>query len=290
MSSNYAYITLSTSKSYLLGIMAMYLSLKKTGTTIPLYAMLPADLIKNEAILCGRLKENGINIIEYSDSIPIPRQLIESNENHGDSRFSHTFDKLLVFEQTQFDKIVYLDADIYILHNLDHLFDLPHMSAMIAGKSYPGNEDWIDLTSGIMTIVPEKGISKQFERLIPGVISAKGICGDQDILQAYYTDWPQRPELDMGEKYGVIAYYAKYYEQHLGYKYTNQVKDPHSVAVIHYAGEMKPWMQHWGFFSVLKQELQLAALRLVNKRNTTAVLLEYKQLVRKARKLLYARQ
>lgn len=289
MSPNYAYITLSTSKSYLPGIMSMYLSLKKTGTSIPLYAMLPADLVKKETRLCNRMEATGISIIEYSDSIPIPRQLVESNENHGDSRFSHTFDKLLVFEQTQFDKIVYLDADIYILHNLDHLFQLPHMSAMIAGKSYPGNEDWTDLTSGIMTIIPNKGLSIQFEKLIPDVIKAKGICGDQDILQAYYSDWPRHPELDMGEKYGVIAYYAKYYEQQLGYRYTDKVEDPLSVAVIHYAGEMKPWMQHWSLLSVLKQELQLAALRIIGKRNTTAVLLEYKHLVRKARKLLYAK-
>jgi len=287
MNPNYAYITISTGKSYLLGIMAMYLSLKQTGTRIPLYAMLPSDLVKEEEKLCVQLKENGINIIEYNNSISIPQQLIDNNENHGDRRFSHTFDKLLVFEQTQFDKIVYLDADIYILHNLDHLFQLPHMSAMIAGKSYPGNEDWVDLTSGIMTIVPEQGLSARFEKLIPDVISAKGICGDQDILQAYYSDWPQHPELDMGEKYGVIAYYAKYYEKHLGYKYTNNVADPHSVAVIHYAGEKKPWMQQWSPLSVLKQELQLMMLKMMHKRNTDAVLLEYKKLIRKARKLLY---
>ena len=288
MNPNYAYITISTGKSYLLGIMAMYLSLKQTGTKIPLYAMLPSDLVKEEEKLCVQLKENGINIIEYNNSISIPQQLIDNNENHGDRRFSHTFDKLLVFEQTQFDKIVYLDADIYILHNLDHLFQLPHMSAMIAGKSYPGNEDWVDLTSGIMTIVPEQGLSAKFEKLIPDVIRAKGICGDQDILQAYYSDWPQHPELDMGEKYGVIAYYAKYYEKHLGYKYTNNVADPHSIAVIHYAGEKKPWMQQWSPLSVLKQELQLMMLRMMHKRNTDAVLLEYKHLIRKPRKLLYA--
>jgi hypothetical protein len=52
---------------------------------------------------------------------------------------------------------------------------------------------------------------------------------------------------------------------------------------------MKPWMQHWSSLSVLKQELELAALRLLRKRNTDAVLLEYKHLVRKARKLLYAK-
>lgn len=289
MTPNYAYVTIATSKDYLPGLMAMYLSLKQTGTQIPLYAMLPKKVVENETQTIANLKQNGIIIIQYDHSIEIPQQLIDNNAQQGDLRFSHTFDKLLVFEQTQFDKIVYLDADIYILHNLDHLFQLPHMSAMIAGKSYPGNEDWIDLTSGIMTLVPKRGLASQFEKLIPDVIKAKGICGDQDILQAYYTDWPQRPELDMGEKYGIIAGYAYYYEQHLGYHYTNDIDDPRSVAIIHYAGEKKPWMQHWSSLSVLKQELQLFALRLLNKRNTTAVLLEYKHLVRKARKLLYAK-
>ena len=289
MTPNYAYVTIATSKDYLPGLMAMYLSLKQTGTQIPLYAMLPKKVVENETQTIANLKQNGIIILQYDHSIEIPQQLIDNNAQQGDLRFSHTFDKLLVFEQTQFDKIVYLDADIYILHNLDHLFQLPHMSAMIAGKSYPGNEDWIDLTSGIMTLVPKRGLASQFEKLIPDVIKAKGICGDQDILQAYYTDWPQRPELDMGEKYGIIAGYAHYYEQHLGYHYTNDIDDPRSVAIIHYAGEKKPWMQHWSSLSVLKQELQLFALRLLNKRNTTAVLLEYKHLVRKARKLLYAK-
>jgi lipopolysaccharide biosynthesis glycosyltransferase len=121
------------------------------------------------------------------------------------------------------------------------------------------------------------------------VIEQKGACGDQDILQSYYSDWPQHPELDMGEKYGIIAYYADYYEKHLGYHYTNNIEDTKSVAIIHYAGEKKPWMQHWSHLSVLKQELQLAALRLLHIRNTAAVLLEYKHLVRKARKMLYAK-
>lgn len=286
---NYAYVTMATSKNYLPGLLTMYLSLKQTGTCIPLYALLPQTLVKNESHAIVNLKRNGINIIEYNHSITLPQQLIDNNAKQGDYRFSCTFDKLLVFEQTQFDKIVYLDADIYILHNLDHLFELPHMSAMIAGRSYPGNEDWIDLTSGIMTIVPQEGLVERIATMIPHVIEQKGACGDQDILQAYYSDWTKHPELDMGEKYGVIAGYASYYEEHLGYHYTDVVDDPKSVAIIHYAGEKKPWMQHWSPLSILKQELQLAALRLVHKRNTTAVLLEYKHLVRKARKLLYAK-
>lgn len=289
MSPNYAYVTLATSRDYLPGLMAMYLGLRQTGTSFPLYAMLPESLLESEPLVIDNLKQNGIKILEYKQSIEIPSQLVDNNANQGDHRFSHTFDKLLVFGLTQFDKIVFVDADVQILHSLDQLFELPHMSAMVAGRSYPGNEDWVDLTSGIMTIVPQEGLVDEITAMIPVVMDQKKGCGDQDILQAFYPEWPQHKELDMGEKYGVIASYASYYEKHLGYHYTNVIKDPKAVAIIHYAGEKKPWMQYWGPMSVLKQELHLAMLRLVHKRNTTAVLLEYKHLVRQARKLLNAK-
>lgn len=289
MSPNYAYITMATSKNYLTGLVAMYLSLKSTGTQIPLYAMLPQRLVEDEAKTIARLKRNGIKVLQYNHSVEIPQQLIEKNTNNGHFRFNHTFDKLLIFGLTQFEKIVFIDADMYILHNLDHLFTFPHMSAVAAGRSYPGNQDWIDLNSGLMTIQPQDNLLHDLVQKIPEVIMQKDICGDQDVLQLYYPDWPQQPEKNMGEKYGIFAQYSSYYEKHLGYTYTNDTENPKSVAVIHFIGEKKPWMQHWSHLSVLKQELQLAALRLLHIRNTDTVLLEYKHLVRKARKLLYAK-
>lgn len=287
MSPNYAYITMATSKNYLPGLVAMYLSLKSTGTQIPIYAMLPQRLVEDEARTIAKLTRNGIKVLQYDHSVEIPQQLIEKNTKNGQFRFNHTFDKLLIFGLTQFEKIVYIDADMYILHNLDHLFTYPHMSAVAAGRSYPGNQDWIDLNSGLMIIQPQEQLVHSLEQRIPEVIMQKDICGDQDVLQLYYPNWPHQPEKNMEEKYGVFAQYASYYEKHLGYTYTNDTENPKSVAVIHFIGEKKPWMQHWSPLSVIKQELQLAALRLIGKRNTTAVLLEYKQLVRKARKMLY---
>ena len=96
----------------------------------------------------------------------------------------------------------------------------------------------------------------------------------------------------MDEKYGVFAQYASYYEAHLGYTYPNTrhaVDNPKAIAVIHFIGENKPWMQQWNYLSVLKQDIQLAWLKLRHKRNTVTMLLEYKHLVRKARKLLYVK-
>lgn len=281
---NYAYVSIVTSKNYLVGLETMYLSLLKTDTKIPLYTLLPAKLVKDDCETVKKLKAEGINIIEYEQSVAIPNTLVENNSANGDNRFNYTFDKLLIFGLTQFDKIVFLDSDIYILQNLDHLFDKPHMSAMIAGKSYLGNEDWVDLTSGIMTLVPENGLIQQLEETIPVVIEKKGSCGDQDILQEYYSEWTKHPELDMGEKYGIMAGYADYYEKTLGYTYSGDVNDPKSVAIMHYAGEKKPWMQHWSLFSVLKQEITLIFYKIKGLRNTQCIHLEYKHLIRKARR------
>ena len=111
MSANYAYVTMATSKNYLPGLMAMYLSLKQTGTHIPLYAMVPHNLVVAEPKAIDSLQKSGVNILKYSHSVDIPQQLIDNNATQGDHRFSHTFDKLLIFGLTQFDKIVFLDAD-----------------------------------------------------------------------------------------------------------------------------------------------------------------------------------
>lgn len=281
-----AYVSIVCSQNYIVGLLATYFSLKQTGTHYPLYAMMPQRLVEECKHEVDILKNVGIHVIGYTNSVELPEELLKNNAKQGDNRFSYTFDKLKIFELTQFDKIVFIDSDIYILQSLDRLFDMPHMSAMIAGNSFPGNEDWKDLTSGIMTIVPQDGLLKQFEAIIPRVMKEKPSCGDQDILQAYYAEWPNRPDLNMGEKYGVIAGYASYYENQLGYYYSNDTNDDKAVAIVHFAGEKKPWMQHWGVLSIMKQELELVWLHLSKKRNTRCVLLEYNKLIRKAKRML----
>lgn len=286
MNKSYAYVTIATSKNYLLGVMTMYISLQQTGTSIPLYVMIPSALATHEPLSMERLKSVGMHIIEYDHSISIHSLVIEKNLRQGFDRFNSTFDKLLVFDLIQFDKIVYIDADMFVLYNLDHLFDYPHMSAVVAGHSFPGNENWVDLNSGLMVIQPQEGLAFELQKYIPKIIECRDVCGDQDVLQLYYYDWPNHPEKNLGEKYNVFSQHASFYENNLGYSYSNEMNNPKSIAVIHFIGEQKPWMQHWSFGSVLKQELQLLVRRLVHKRDTKTVLLEYKHLVRKAKKLL----
>jgi hypothetical protein len=74
------------------------------------------------------------------------------------SRWTHSFGKLAIFSLTGFDKLVYVDSDMLILRNLDKLFARPHMSAVVAGRSFPGDEHWRGLNSGLMVVKPQAGL------------------------------------------------------------------------------------------------------------------------------------
>ena len=62
--------------------------------------------------------------------------------------------KFEIFNLTQFEKIVYLDADIYVLKNLDHLFAAPHLTAALDGEYFNLWEGWPHFNAGCMVIEP----------------------------------------------------------------------------------------------------------------------------------------
>lgn len=55
-----AYITFCNTANYLEGLMATWLCLRDTGTTIPFYAMLPTKLIQECPNEVSNLKKEGI--------------------------------------------------------------------------------------------------------------------------------------------------------------------------------------------------------------------------------------
>ena len=154
-----------------------------------------------------------------------------------DSDFTHwknTLFKLRIFELTQFDKIVFIDSDIMVIQPIDELFDRPDMSAVIAGRSYPGNEGWHDLGSGVVVLEPRDGIVEQLVDLVPAVSAEKQNFGDQDVIIKYFSDWPQNESLHLPEKYNVFFDHYGFYFKHGG------------VKAVHFIGKKKPWMMTRG--------------------------------------------
>ena len=113
-----AYVTLLSSKDYLPAILILNKNLKDVNSIFPLCVMVTDNIINEvEPYL---LKENILyKIIPY---------LMPSNqiiENFQDTPLLNTFSKFAVFKLVDFEKVVYLDADIIIYKNIDDLFYYP---------------------------------------------------------------------------------------------------------------------------------------------------------------------
>lgn len=244
MSNKYAYITVLSTDSYLPGVLALFESIKRTHTKIENFVVIINESISNESK--DKLLQSGYDVV-LKPKISIP-DIIKST-NIEFPHWSNTFDKFSIFDLTDYDKLVYLDSDIYVARNIDELFDKPHMSAVCAGKSYPGNESWEGLNSGVMVIKPQIGIKedliqKMHEMMLKYTGGPRGI-GDQDVMEEYFN-WKDKKNLHLDEKYNVFAKHTDYYTNNL---------NKTDLACIHFTGTRKPWSLTTEELSDLKKEL-----------------------------------
>lgn len=89
--------------------------------------------------------------------------------------------KLHAFRLTQYDKIIFLDADVLPLRPLSHLFSLPHQFAAVPDVGWPDI-----FNSGVMVFSPGED---KFDQIM-GVVNSKGSWdgGDQGVLNEWRGD------------------------------------------------------------------------------------------------------
>lgn len=218
----YAYLTYLGTDDYLIGTLALIEELKNVKSKYPIYCLVANDLGK-ETIRQIEVKAEIIR----SQKFKIPNGVLEHNKQTGYSRWNRTFEKLQVFGLEQFDKIVMLDSDMLIKSNIDELFEKPNLSAVAAGKGYPGNEKWENLNSGTMVITPSK---LEFARLIKLIVL--NTWGDQDCIQRAYPNWNKNDKLHLSDIYNMISGFEAYY---VGVKKLKNIK------IVHFTHKIKPW-------------------------------------------------
>lgn len=96
--------------------------------------------------------------------------------------FKNTFDKLSIFNLTEYEKIVYLDVDLLILENIDELFDYNGLSM---AKDYPYSELF---NSGVMVIEPRKYDYDGLIKVMKEKMENKEHVSDQNIINEYFNN------------------------------------------------------------------------------------------------------
>ncbi|KAA8528543.1 hypothetical protein F0562_035898 [Nyssa sinensis] len=210
-----AYATvLHSSESYVCGAIALAQSLLRTGTKRDLILLLDNSISipKRDALSAAGWK------IRLIKRIRNPRAEKNSYNEYNYSKFR-------LWQLTHYDKIIFIDADIVVLRNLDILFHFPQISAV-------GNDGSI-FNSGVMVIEPSNCTFRIFMDHRKDIVSYNG--GDQGFLNEVYVWWHRLPR-----RVNFLKNFWSNYSGEVHMKNSLFGSDPPKLYSIHYLG-LKPW-------------------------------------------------
>jgi alpha-N-acetylglucosamine transferase len=228
-----AYVTLVTNADYAKGATALVRSLARTGTTADIVVMHTGGVSAAEL---DPLKALGAKLAA-AELLPTSDAFNERHQRakiHSQAPFTkgrkpdfHTpldnFAKLRLWQMTQYDKVVFIDADAIVLRNIDRLFDYPEFSA--APNVYESLADFHRLNSGVFVARPAEAT---FDAMLKALDAPDAFWQrtDQTFLQAFFPQW-----------HGLPVFFNM-----LQYVWFNlpQLWQWRSVSLIHYQYE-KPW-------------------------------------------------
>jgi alpha-N-acetylglucosamine transferase len=237
MPSKYAYVTtLYGSNEYFLGTLMLGYSLSKINSNYDKVVLVTSDVNNN---IRDILKNYFIVIdIEY-----IKVNTINFVEKGG--RFEEVFTKLQALALDQYDKIILLDSDMYILKNMDHLFELPAPAGLFRSldmKEKPKlggkiNSQYIKIknnkvhgivNAGLLLLEPSKDELKDILDAVNSPLNYKLLNPEQEYLSFRYKDkW---------------HYIGKEYN----YQFSDTVNTKNKLSIhdiynLHYSWVLKPW-------------------------------------------------
>jgi len=213
-----AYITSCTSDNYIPGVIALYNSLRLSNCNHDFLVIIPDDLSEDSK---NTLKEKKIKVRVVDKIVYKGKYKDKILDRYGKSNTSwKTFTKMRIWEQVDYSKLVFLDADTIVLKNIDELFDVEELGAVIGGSAmlnYAGVE------SGVLVLKPSKdtmnGILDALESDTYDITMS-----DQSFLNDYFS------------KHGTINPIPETFN-----RLWKKNKNPGGAFVFHY-NSSKPWI------------------------------------------------
>lgn len=226
-----AWITLATNDAYSLGALVVAYSLKRVSTIHQLAVLITPGVSQAMRDRLGRVFDvvKCVNVLDSQDSANLA--VLKRPE------LGITFTKLHCWNMTQFDKCVFLDADVLVLKNCDELFERDELSAS-------PDVGWPDcFNSGVFVFKPSIETYGKLIKFASENGSFDG--GDQGLLNQFFSDWSRSEAVKRLPFFYNTASTATYSYLPAFRKYNEEIR------IIHFIGESKPWCQQ--FNSVNKQ-------------------------------------
>ncbi|KAL6578173.1 putative UDP-glucuronate:xylan alpha-glucuronosyltransferase 3 [Orobanche minor] len=154
-------------------------------------------------------------------------QRIRNPKAQRDAYNEWNYSKFRLWQLTDYDRVIFIDADMLILQNIDFLFEMPEISAT-------GNNATL-FNSGVMVIEPSECTFRLLMEHIDEIESYNG--GDQGYLNEVFTWWHRIPK-----RMNFLKHFWVGDEQEKKEAKTRLFgADPPALYVLHYLG-LKPWL------------------------------------------------
>ncbi|KAA8644890.1 N-acetylglucosaminyltransferase [Aspergillus tanneri] len=234
------YITqYATSSAYLCNALMVFEALQRLGSRAQRVLFYPedwdvhieSDRDRDSQLLSLAREKYNVQLV------PIDVKMIKAGAGPDES-WDKSISKLLVFGETEYDRIIHIDSDVNVLQNMDELFFLP--SAKVAmPRAYWRLPDEKQLSSLLIVIEPSY---REFSALMD---AARPDLYDMELLNDQYGDsaivLPHR-------QYGLITgeFRAENHKNYLGNEY--EIWDPDKVLseakLVHFSDWPlpKPWV------------------------------------------------
>lgn len=236
---------------YLEGIKTLAYSLIKTGTKHDIVCMVTDDVSQNAR---EEMKLLNIKIIEvpYLKFKSKPLKSKKQNDRYPWINVSYT--KLNCLNLTQYNKILFLDADMLVMKNIDHLFkQYAPASQFVDKKIFKGkynnfgkfvtqknikkllNTKQFVADGGLLLLEPNKKHFEQYKKMVKSMepFGFKAISGydEQSIcyFMSLYKKGPKKKWLNLGGQYSC--------------NWTIEC-DQEDAFILNFIGEIKPWVKN----------------------------------------------
>lgn len=188
---NFAWVTLLGNDEYMLPVIGLYQSFQKVKTAYPLI-VIAVDTLSKETY--DTLNNFGIDFKVFPN--------VAKNEYERTDFQILTLNKFYAFHLTEYDKIIYLDADIIINQNIDYLFKWQAPAAKWFTIGEPSDRNRVDcVPSELMVLTPG-------DFTVPEIINKYGYnVIDDHLLKCLYP-------VDIIAFIGAVLWEDKIYHSH----------------------------------------------------------------------------
>jgi len=247
----FAWVTLLTQPDYLVGVKALYRSLQQSQSAWPLVVMTTPAISEAD---CQILQDAGC-VIKPVEPL-YPRD--DLAQHYASAQFGEVWTKLRAWQLTDYQRVVFLDADMLVLKNMDELFSLDlgenalaachacrcnpnkiasyppewqpeqcHYTWQARGETAPAELD-VYLNGGFLVLEPDNAVFDELEKRIAAIDDLSAYpFSEQDLLNEVFA-----------ERWKPLSYIYNALKtlpfQHSGLWQDNQVKNLHYILA-------KPW-------------------------------------------------